>query len=751
MSRRRHGSDWFFIGALLIVGTLLRLALASGYGLGDDGPFFAPYSAIARSGVFDPGEQYSLRFGTWLPVVASLRLLGQTEVGFLAPILIASVVNLLLVYSIARDEWDRAAARCAMALLAVLPLEVLCATVFAPDVMLATWMFGSYWCLRRALRTDRSVRRWLFALGAGLTFFVGFISKPWVAFVIPLLAWEALWRGRRRLGVLAVAAVAAIAPAAALCAWQAARFGDPLHQLTMTRRMAAFEPYSSKILLDYPHMLLWPTEYGSFFAGWYPHLLIVLAILCARSAYTAGKWLLYSLIVLLGLAAMPSHWGNGQWQTLSPHIFRYLTLLSIPLCLALTAYLRVLWTRWPRVGRALMTALLALSLWQSVELTAPTRDAFAETRQASVLLASYPDDTLYLDRDLGLRVVDFVLVDRGFERAIRLAAETPEAQAAELGAIQEGLIVTGGARLPWYGCLRCVAHVDGWQVPAHWTLLKQLDAPLTAYRREPLRLWRASVATLNATAISADVPTAAGRAALVRELLAQNRPLEALAIGERLPLTADPQLSNLLGRACQDARRPFCAIRYLKTAAATTSDRAQRQDALGRLILAYTNERVADPDKARRAYAALTRQFPETANDPNLRLSVSPLVEGRQLLHQDRLTAARAALERVTTDPLATPPELIDAQYYLALIAFRERRIDDGVALREAYRRSRGENDQWLELCYREAAARRWVTPAVVPAQLQALIARAGASPWGAEGARLLNEVLHAKRAAFEG
>ena len=62
---------WALVFAL---GVGLRLALFSGYGLGDDPNFFRSYFSILRSGSYNPADHYrmyQMRFGLWVPVSAA--------------------------------------------------------------------------------------------------------------------------------------------------------------------------------------------------------------------------------------------------------------------------------------------------------------------------------------------------------------------------------------------------------------------------------------------------------------------------------------------------------------------------------------------------------------------------------------------------------------------------------------------------------------------------------------------------------
>ena len=128
----------------------------------------------------------------------------------------------------------------------------------------------------------------------------------------------------------------------------------------------------------------------------------------ALRARTAGKWLLYCMLALVGLSSVPSHYEDGHWVLLVTHIFRYLCFASIPLCLALTGYLREL-VRWRRsVGIAFIAALLGWTVVQAVDLSWPSRDAFGEQRRANALILSmFPDELVWSDFGFLGRIMSF--------------------------------------------------------------------------------------------------------------------------------------------------------------------------------------------------------------------------------------------------------------------------------------------------------------------------------------------------------
>jgi hypothetical protein len=725
------------------VGVALRLLLFSGYGLGDDPNYFVSYHNIYRSGTYSPADPYALRFGIWVPVVLFMKLLGVTEVGFIGAITLCSIISLALVYLLARQEWERPYALLAMALFAVYPLDVLCSTLFANDIVLATYCFAAFYLYRRSLLGGerRTVRRACAAASAVLLL-CAFVTKPWAALMVPLFAWEAIRHWRHGWRYSLVTAGGATLLVGGYLAWQWLRFNDPLYHISVSRPVAIFLPYSRDILLDYPRMLFLPNVYGSRFAGYHPHLLVLL--LLAFGALRGGKWLVFSALILLGLAAMPSHRQNGQWVTLVPHIFRYLCLFSIPLCLALAAYLRELFL-WQRVAASVVTAVfLVASVFASVALTEPTRDAFGEERRAIAALRQFPDERVWSDWDFIGRVQNFELKRSHLERTGWFRGETAAKRAAEFAAVDEGMVVTGGGRLPWYGCFPCIPDLAGFTPPASWTLLTTFEGrPLRQYRHEPLRIWRVSRAAIRAKELLAERTRTdpGGLRLLLRELGREADHDLTAEVGRQL-LAASPddvEITYLTGMACSRARKPGCARRLLEQALTHGLDGPAAREAI--VFLTLSRAQQLDFEGAARWVAEFRRRFGQQPLDPQLEEIESGMSEAVARYHEQSFATALRLFTEIAHRPDMNPERRKRAAYFTALTLFRMARVREAVERAAAYRSTYGEDGSWVELRYREGEALQVTDPQAARAAFADVVANHRDTTWAKEAERQLATV----------
>ncbi|MCW5889095.1 MAG: glycosyltransferase family 39 protein [bacterium] len=713
---------------VLAAGAALRLVLWSGYGLGDDPGYWHSYHDIYASGIWNEDRAYDLRFAFSLPVAWTMRLLGDGEVGFIGFVTFCSLLNLLLAYGLARQEWGHRWALVAMAILATLPLDVLSSTLFVIDIPLATWCFGAFWLYRQACAAPPGGARVAWGVAAAVGLFLGYSTKQWAAIVGVLFALEALRDPRRTWPATAVCGGGFVALVGAYFGWQWLRFGDPLHDVTVVRRVAAFLPHDWHNQLDYARMLFLPNEYGTRFAGFVPHLAIALGVLVGWRRPGSWRWLAYFLLLFVALTSAPSHREKGQWVILVPHIFRYLCLLAIPMCLALAGGLRALASWSVSMAGAAVAVSLVLGVWQSIGLTAPTRDAYAEGRAAVALLAQHPDDTVHLDYDLAWRWIAMGLRRPGSARVRILRGETPGARAAEYRAIADGILVTGGARLPWYGCHRCTANLDEYPIPGTWRLLEERAGAPALYRREPLRVWRVDTVGPRAEDLLSSQRDWQMRARTLATLLAANEVELAAVMGERMLVVRPPAwlpgVRADVARACLRVDRPHCARRAFEDRPALILDR----DAL--VLLVEATQRTAAFDEARALVTLLQRRFPDVPLEPAMTEIATGVAAGIAQYQVGRLCDARATLEDVWSDPEVPDALRRRAAHHLGLTLYRQRDLAAADTLADAYAATWGRDDVWMELRYRRGEAVARSDPAASRAAFEAIVAEAPESVW---------------------
>jgi 4-amino-4-deoxy-L-arabinose transferase-like glycosyltransferase len=154
------------VGALVLLGTLARLALAAAVPLTTDEAYYVDWARHLQPGYLDHPPAVA-----WL-LAAGVRLLGDTTLGVRLPALLLQVATTLLAASLARARGGDRAALTAALLLQAAPVFSLGGLLMTPDAPLALAWVGTLWALERALSRDP---RWLLAAGAFLG--LGLLSK----------------------------------------------------------------------------------------------------------------------------------------------------------------------------------------------------------------------------------------------------------------------------------------------------------------------------------------------------------------------------------------------------------------------------------------------------------------------------------------------------------------------------------------------------------------------------------------------
>jgi len=402
--------------------------------------------------------------------------------------------------------YGRTGGMLAMLLLLVTPLDFAWSTMLASDIILSALLALFMVFVVGALRSSGRAARIRWTL-AGVVFWLAFHAKLSAMTVLPAVA-IVLWLNRRALGREALALpVTAGLLLLATGAWGLAFSGDPLvplHQELAAQGLSGPKAYaehaaSAETFRIYPRLLALPNNLGNLVFGLLPQLTLVLLLVApVLGLRTSPLAVLWFVCLFLGLELNVQH-ADGGWVAGFRNV-RHAHVLVFPLILTFTGLLLTLRRRLPRTAAALAVIAVAVGAWQSVSTASKTQASFADRRQATAFLATLPGGDVYGDLQLQL---NFFLADlpdpRWWVKSVHLFDRAK--QKAELDAVTDAYVVTGGGREPYYGCYDCFP-LAAQLTPGHWQLLLELPGPATPtrWRREPLRVWRTTRNTTNPSA-----------------------------------------------------------------------------------------------------------------------------------------------------------------------------------------------------------------------------------------------------------
>lgn len=202
--------------AVVLVGTVLRLAIAALVPITPDEAYYAAWARHPSWGYLDHPPMVA-----WL-LVASLRLLGHNTLAARFPAILLQAGTTLFAAALAEARGGRRAGLMAALLLQAAPVFSLGAVLMTPDAPLAFGWAGALWAFNRAVLKEA---RWLVAVG----FFLGIaalskISAGMLGFAL-LVALLADRRDRRSLATPWpwVGAALSLTMASPFLLWNAAR------------------------------------------------------------------------------------------------------------------------------------------------------------------------------------------------------------------------------------------------------------------------------------------------------------------------------------------------------------------------------------------------------------------------------------------------------------------------------------------------------------------------------------------------
>jgi hypothetical protein len=494
-------SSWPLQLVLVVAAALiLRSIFFVGFALGDDLGYLAFAGEIlnGRYPPLDPLNQYAYRPLLLYLYAGGIGAFGYTDLGAVAPVLLASLATTAVVYACVWRLIDpRAAWWCAI-LFAFEPFNIVNSTTMTNDVVLASLVFAS---ITVFLIGDRQASA-ASALGwhalAGLVMVAAFLVKitilPALAAlgVYTSIAWGTRgWTVGARHAAFYLTFAAGLA---AICLAYYLKTGDPLWQFRS--ELAYYDAYKPDWYLagqiDYAHLMwqyprsLWGSsgyetylylDHGPLFWVFLPAAVYAVARHWQNTA--VRMVLMFWLIVLLFFEFYP--------QYLSPYLplvrqERYLEMLIPATVIVVGIALAALFRRRPAIALAVLMLVLVDSVIEASRRSFLINDSQNDVRA----LARYAESTIQrTGKRLGVDVpARNSLLFYLREVPVPLVA----LEAKDVPAFSDGYLAVGGSRSFWWSKdLALTLAAD--QVPPSWVTTLEVPGKAMPWRPSPLRVY----------------------------------------------------------------------------------------------------------------------------------------------------------------------------------------------------------------------------------------------------------------------
>jgi 4-amino-4-deoxy-L-arabinose transferase-like glycosyltransferase len=307
---------------LVAVALAIRISAFSGLTLGDD-PFYAGAVRKLLGGEY-PSGVFATRPLFLGPLAASVRLVGWSEVGFVLPVLLASVTAIVCAYLLASRYGGRTAGLAAGAVLVWLPIDVVHATALVNDILCSTCLAVAAVLILRVFDDDKGRDRSatiglaggvIAGLAAGVKFSAVTAVIP-LALLIAMVVWRDPRNRRQALNVAIGWCISTVLLAGFF--WWA--LGDPLANV------------HEEMSFNRTYMLDWSAAHWRELLQQYPHWAFPLAWTSVEALFPFGLFFWMALAATTVVVFARTHRGLtfSAWWILSFAILEFLPLQLWP-------------------------------------------------------------------------------------------------------------------------------------------------------------------------------------------------------------------------------------------------------------------------------------------------------------------------------------------------------------------------------------------------------------------------------------
>ena len=482
--------------AVVLVGLLLRSLFFVGFALGDDLGYIGHATQILQGGYppLEPLNQYAYRPLLLYLFSAGIALFGFTDVGIVAPVLLASLATIVIVHAFVRRFVDSSAALWCAVLLAFQPFNVVNSTTMTNDVILSCLVFGAValFLVADAESSPNRMRRLFVAAAVVMT--GAFLVKMTLAPVLFALGLYSLFSCKARwstvLGGHVVFYLAFLIGLACICGVYYLKTGDPLWQFRS--ELQYYQTYKpdwylqgkinySNLLWEYPLSLFGRSGYGPF--RYFEQGLLFWVFVPAAGWAVATRNRILSFLVMTALSVFLFFQFYPQY--LFPRYLplvrqtRYLEMLLPAVVIVVGSALHRVWRQHRVVGTIVLLVLVGDFVYEA------SRRAllFDDSQQDMRALAAYADSTI---AQTGAPLAVDMPADASLQFYLRgvALARVPIAQQPLEGAY----VAVGGARGFWWSRDLVFDPPPG-EIPAHWVLAYTAPGRKVPWRPSELRVF----------------------------------------------------------------------------------------------------------------------------------------------------------------------------------------------------------------------------------------------------------------------
>lgn len=483
------------LAAVLLAAAALRALFFVGYGLGDDNLYISFANRILEGGYPDlhvnQAAYRPLLLYMW---AASIAMFGYTDIGVVAPVLLASIATVAIVYAFTRRFFGHGAAMLGAVLFAFQPFNVVNSTTMTNDVILSCLVFGAVTVFLVA-DADFSSKptRGRFALGAVLMTSAYLVKITMLPALCALGLYSAVNLRRRAGAVLRghlIFYVGFLIGLACICAGYYLKTGDPFWQFKSEIQYYEVNKPDWYIRGDidypflmkqYPESLFGLSGYRSF--KYFDHGLLMWLFAPAAVWALAKRQRVLSFLVVMALCVFLffefyPHYLTPYYLPLVRQT-RYLEMLIPPVVIVVGVALHRLWER----GRVLAIALLIVVLADFVFEASRRSFLLADSLNDMRALAGYISTTIKPTRRI-------VSVDGPANSSLQflLWGGGVPLTSIEQKPPEDSYVVVGGARSAWWDH-GLVFDVRPENVPTNWVLTYVVPGLRVPWRPTDLRVY----------------------------------------------------------------------------------------------------------------------------------------------------------------------------------------------------------------------------------------------------------------------